>query len=156
MKQMGWGVAGMSWPCRNPRGQFTLYFMGMASPRGGQKGPGMGNFPDNLPISLLGLVMEPRATCTWKTQEPQSQGCCSDPTGTGRRPLKVGTAALAVIATVQKTPQGLGGISRGCSQTPSLPALYQGRSQFGWDVWWMMCTGVLRSSFPFPPPPSHP
>ena len=38
--------------------------MGMASPRGVQRDP---------PIILLGLVMEPEASCIWETQKHQSQ-----------------------------------------------------------------------------------
>lgn len=49
---------------RNYRGPFTFGSMGIASPRGVQKGLGMGGLPDNLPISLRGLVMEPEAAQT--------------------------------------------------------------------------------------------
>lgn len=70
---------------------------------------------------------------------------CSNAAGAGRRPLKVGTAPLAVSiqSRIPKTLQGSEGISRGCSQTPSLPALCQGRSPFGWDMW---CDAVHRCS----------
>lgn len=68
----GLGLAEAPPAYRTPGGHshrlFTACSMGMASPRGVQGDPGM------RPIILLGLVMEPEASCTWETKKKhQSQ-----------------------------------------------------------------------------------
>ena len=102
----------------------------------------MRNFPDNLPVSLLGLVMEPEATCRWK-KKPQSQGCCSNPAGTGRRLLKAGTAVLAVYCHIAKDPSVFGRYFEGLFPNTFPPCFAPERSQFSWVMW---CDDVRRCS----------
>lgn len=65
-----------AWPgCQHPaglQGDSHKVFCGRDISLRGTKRPGMRTFPDNPPVSLLGLVMAPKASCSWKTQQPPS------------------------------------------------------------------------------------
>lgn len=129
----------------------------------------MRTFPDNPPVSLLGLVMAPKASCSWKTQKPQSWEVPLKPHLIRLNSSEGGHGCPFPCASPQPplSPGHFLGDSLGLKEvvhggelfpTTFLPCFMPGKkSEFGQDTWCDVGTGIPRSMLSFlpaPPPPS--
>lgn len=162
LEQMGWG-----WQRRHqPTGLqgvslhrlFTACSMGMASLEV-QRDPGM------CPIILLGLVMEPEASCTWETQKHQSQHVPFIPLEQVKGLPKGGMAPRPVHCLSSCSPwplserpfrawEALQGGELFSNTFP--PCFVPGEgSEAGWDMWYGEPHRSSRINTPFPIAPSQ-